>query len=60
MAEQREIFGPNLFIIVNSLRPATLLKKVSGTGVFQSPMPIFTLYLPHNLQSRVLVLQKFM
>ena len=54
MAEQREIF------VVNSLRPATLLKKVSGTGVFQSPMPIFTLYLPHNLQSRVLVLQKFM
>ena len=23
-------------------------------------MPIFTLYLPHNLQSRVLVFQKFM
>ena len=36
MAELREIFRSNLFIIINSLRPATLSKKVSGTDVFQS------------------------
>ena len=32
MAELREIFRPTLFIIVNNLRPTTLLKKVSVSG----------------------------
>ena len=48
----------SLQIRQNALKKTVVTGEVSlGTKL---KMPIFTLYLPNNLQSRILVFQKFM